>query len=273
MEEKQLKSQRHRLAASLVALGFAFAATGAQAIDVPVLNPSFENPVTDFAQPGADNWDVEGTLILPPPQPPINASAIIFLNTAVGQPDHINNATGLQLASIAANTGSAFKQTLATPFTANTAYELKVDLGVSQTFPPLLFTAAGDVDQTAVMKIRIALFFDDAGTRHFVGTPNDVSVGDLFAALAPDSKEPSTTLVEELAAASAADVNAAGAVGKNIGVVFSSLGDGVAGNEALEGGFWNLDNVRLTSTTVTPEPASLATLLVGTLALVRRRRR
>jgi hypothetical protein len=274
--KEEMKSGK-KMAWALVTMAGLLAPAMAQGAGVTILNPSFElNPIFDppetpvaFALPGARDWTTHGTFLLDDGNGNLtNASVVTFKNTAVGQLDHITNATGAQLASVVGQTGSGITQFLSTFFATGATYVLNFDLGVSHTFPPLLFTQAGGVDPSGDLLFSASLFFDDNGTNVTVGAPIVIDFFTLFGAA---GGHPDTLLTTQTLVVNAGDIGAA--AGHPIGVSLIALGDGVEGNDALEGGFWNLDNVTLDVAIPTvPEPATLSLTALGALALLRRRR-
>lgn len=101
---------------------------------VPIDNASFELPVVDPAGfpavPYVDQWieiDVD-TLG--------STNTGVFANTAEGSWDHINNAHGQQLVFLGTEQGNALEQDLAATYKVDCDYRLTVAVGVSSRFAP-----------------------------------------------------------------------------------------------------------------------------------------
>lgn len=211
-----------------------------------VANPSFESPSVPLAQlasPFPDSWatdgpvktDVGGGFM-------VNLNTGIFPNTDASSPDHIDNLDGSQAAYIGAQTGNEFTQVLGSNFTAGTQYTLTVAVGRSYGQPP---------DSTA--SLRIALYYTGTDLQRHLVTSQDI-FNDTATALSATHLADFSTTSSFLAPDDAA-------INQPIGVLLTTTGPA--------GGFFDMDNVRLT--TVVPEPTSLCFVLIGASALLRRR--
>lgn len=218
-------------------------------VSIPVANHSFENPAVTLAQvasPFVDDWATAGTAMMEYPPGSgyfVNINTGIFPNTAAGEPDHINNLDGNQAAFLAAETGNEFTQTLAASFEAGNSYSLTVAVGHSYGQPP-----------AATAAVRLGLFYLDSGNQREWVAWTDV-VNDAVTGLSPNHLADFSATSPFLAA----DHPAAG---KPIHILLESFGP--------VGGFFDLDNVRVTSV---PEPASCGTILAlfSVVLFVRRR--
>ena len=217
-----------------------------QAATVDVPNASFESPTTNYADPAIGSWQKTA-------QPGwFDPTAMgfswdqlsgVFANTAIGQPDHIDNVTGSQAAFLFAVPQAGLTQDLIVPFEVGKSFNLTVGL-------------IGGGGGMAVGSIfEIGFYYRDAGNNIVTVATNDISFdGTLF---------PNTTHLMDftvnLPTVQAGDAWA----GKTIGVELTSV-------YATGGGYWDMDNVRLTSV---PEPSSwgLAASALGTMFLMLRR--
>jgi hypothetical protein len=226
------------------------------AATVTVTNPSFEDPALPpgtLGNPFVTGWNTPGPVLTEFPPGSgffVNTNAGNFINTPPGQPDHVDNADGNQLAFIAAFSGNEFNQTLASNFEPGQSYSLTVGVahnygGGNPAFQP---------DPTA--KVTLSLFYTDAGGRHVLAS-RDV-VNDALTGL-------SATHLLDFSAITAALAANDPAVGKPIGIAMTTMSP-----DANPGGFFDLDNVRVTAV---PEPASIALIAIGAGALLVRRRR
>ncbi len=185
-------------------------------VSVPMDNASFELPVVDpngfGALPFADGWteldvDTEGS-----------TNTGVFANTPADSPDHLSNADGNQLAFLGSQAGNGFEQVLDSVYHVGCDYRLTIAAGVSAMFPPS--------SEDPVDSVDLVLYAVDG--------PNSVEV----ASQSLDAVGLSSTQLVDfsiyLPPVDASDVWA----GKPIGVAIRSAG--------VAGGFWDLDNVRLT---------------------------
>ena len=216
----------------------------AATINVP--NASFESPTTVYADPAIGSWQKT-------PQPGWFDPATfgyswdqlsgVFANTAVGQPDHIDNVIGSQAAFLFAVPTAGLTQDLVAPFGIGQSFELTVGL------------IGGGGGMPAESIFEIGLYYRDADNNIVTVATKDIAFdGTLF----PNA----THLVDftvSLAAVQAGDAWA----GKPIGVQLTSLA-------ATPGGYWDMDNVRLTSV---PEPSSCGLAACGISAALLLRRR
>jgi len=206
---------RHIICLIVLVLTGSWAATPVRSAPIPIENASFEAPAIDPngfpAVPFVDNWteiDID-TLS--------SSNTGVFGNTPAGNPDHIVNADGNQLAFLGSQTGNALEQDLTDTYKSGCDYRLTVAVGVSSQFPP---SSIEPVDA-----IEMALFYRDG---------NDVV--DIVSRTVEATGLSSTQLLDfslHLPTVQSGDAWA----GKAIGVALRAAG--------MPGGFWDLDNVRL----------------------------
>jgi hypothetical protein len=185
-------------------------------IPILVVNASFEAPVVDpngfGAWPFMDGWleldlDTEAS-----------SNTGVFLNTPADSPDSLVNAEGKQLAFLGSQTGNALEQDLRTVYRVGCDYRLTVGVGVSARFPPAVALPADTLE--------IVLYYLDGNE------PKDI----VRQTVEPNGL--SSTQLQDFSAVLPA-VRAGDAwAGKTIGVAIRAAGN--------PGGFWDLDNVRLT---------------------------
>jgi hypothetical protein len=185
-------------------------------IPILVVNASFEAPVVDpngfGAWPFMDGWleldlDTEAS-----------SNTGVFLNTPAGSPDSLVNADGKQLAFLGSQTGNALEQDLRSVYRVGCDYRLTVGVGVSARFPPAVALPADTLE--------IVLYYLDGNE------PKDI----VRQTVEPNGL--SSTQLQDFSAVLPA-VRAGDAwAGKTIGVAIRAAGN--------PGGFWDLDNVRLT---------------------------
>jgi hypothetical protein len=193
-----------------------WAAVPVSSAPVSIENASFEGPKVDPngfpAVPFVDAWteidlDIVGS-----------TNTGVFANTPAGSDDHIANADGSQLAFLGSGQGNALEQDLAATYQVGCAYRLTVAVGISGRFPP---SAEGPVDM-----IELVLYYrDDANSVDLVrqtveATGRTMTHLDDFSVYLPMVQAGDTW------------------AGKPIGVAIRAAG--------MAGGFWDLDNVRLT---------------------------
>jgi hypothetical protein len=183
---------------------------------LPLLNGSFETPIVDPngfpALPYVEGWmekDVDT-------QNSTNTG--VFANTAPGSADRMENADGAQLAFLGSQQGNGLFQDVAGTYQVDCAYRLTVGVGISQRYPPS--------DLTPVGTIELVLTYRDGAQ----------SVDIVSQTV--EAKGLSSTRLQDfwvyLGAVRPGDAWA----GKGIGVAIRATG--------VAGGFWDLDNVRLT---------------------------
>jgi hypothetical protein len=243
-----MRSERVSAVAAGVFVMLAGLAGISQAEVITIPNASFELPmvVRDETNPfGAlpyiDDWDE--TAVGPADEFDQNTGA--FLNTDPLSSDHITNADGNQLAFVSTLIGNDLRQQLATTFVPGQRYHLTVGVASSFNFPP-----------GADEQLELALFYRDGDVEHLIAS-----------SLVSGSEVSPTALTGFSVDTPVAGVSDAWA-NQPIGVLIRPW-PGDPDDTAGEG-FWDVDNVRLTAV---PEPASMALLAFGTLALTSRRRR
>ena len=246
---------RSKTAPAMGVVGLLFASVSAtQGADIAVPNGSFELPSTTFVDPRVDSWSKT-------PQPswfdPSTTGGItwdqmsgVFANTAVGQPNHITNLDGTQALFLIALPQAGLTQVLTAP-------EAKFEVGFSYQLSVGILGGGGIPEGTA---LQLGLFYLD-------GANMPVTVGSATVTYSAATFPTITQLVDQSLTVPAVQAGDAWA-GKAIGISLV----GMSGNGT---GYWDLDNVRLTSSAV-PEPGTYALLGVGLVGLgwsLRRRHR
>jgi len=204
-------------------------------VSIPIANPSFETPVVDpngfGAMPYADGWielDVDDLS---------SSNTGVFANTSEDSWDHVVNADGLQLAFLGSEKGNGFEQDMPAKYNVGCEYRLTVAIGVSSRYPPSI--------EEPLDIMELALSYYDANE------PVDIAVQPVEATyLSLGQLQDFTVSVPSV---HSDDVWA----GKALGVAIRSAG--------LPGGFWILDDVRLTEsmpTSIPIENASFETPVV-----------
>ncbi len=199
----------------LLVLMCSWAAKPVWSASIHIENASFEAPAVDPngfpALPFVDQWTEIDLDTLS------SSNTGVFANTPAGNPDHIVNADGNQLAFLGSQVGNALEQDLAATYKSGCDYRLTVAVGVSSQFPP---SSVEPVDA-----LELVLFYRDG---------NDVV--DIVSRTVEATGLSSTQLMDfslQLPAVPSGDTWA----GKTIGVALRAAG--------MPGGFWDLDNVRL----------------------------
>lgn len=212
----------------------------ANAQSISVTNPSFESPQIPAGFPAltmVNGWQKNPA---PPPQFGITADqwdqmAGVFPNPAEGQPRHLTNADGSQVAYLFAVQGVGLSQEVTSKYTAGLGYELQVG-------------ARGGGSLTPGTQFQIGLYYSDNGTAVPIG-------GTVF--MATDSLTTASALQDfkvTLGTVKAGDAWN----GRNIGVSLTSFSQNGAAGIA----YWELDKVRLVAT---PEPS---TWMLGGVGMV-----
>ncbi len=224
------------------AIGIAIRATGAAGgfwdldnvrldellpVSIPIINASFELPVVDPnafpALPYAEGW-IESDL-----DSESSANTGVFANTAANSIDHIINADGKQLAFLGSAYGNGFEQDLNNFYETGCEYRLTAGICISSLFPP---SQVEPVDS-----IELALYYRDANdpNRIINITSKTVEAANLVS-----------TRLQDFSVDLPAVPYDANWTNKTIGIAIRANG--------TAGGFWDLDNVRLTELLPTSIP-------------------
>jgi hypothetical protein len=195
-------------------------------VSIAIENASFEAPVVDPngfpAVPFVDEWieiDVD-TLA--------SANTGVFANTAEESWDHKNDAHGQQLAFLGSEQGNALEQDLVATYKVGRDYCLTVAIGVSSRFAPST--------EVPLDILELALLYrDGAEIVDILSQPVDATG---LSALS------STDISLHLPTVQPHDAWA----DMPISVALRAIG--------MPGGFWVLDNVRLTESLLGPDPVS-----------------
>jgi uncharacterized protein YlxP (DUF503 family) len=190
----------------------------AESLPVAILieNASFERPAVDPnafpAVPLVEGWtEIDLDAIA-------STNTGVFANTAADSPDHVANADGRQLAFLGSQRGNALRQDLAATYKVGCEYRLTVGVGVSMRFPPST--------QAPADSIELILYYRQ---------------GDESLDIAKRTAEAtglSTTLLQDFSVSLPTVGPDDAWAGKSIGIAIRAAG--------MPGGFWDLDNVRLT---------------------------
>ena len=239
-----------RMTLAVAAVGMTALAGSLYADSVTVPNSSFENPTTVYADPNITSWTKSS-------QPfwwdaesygDWNNLSGVFLNTAPGAGDHIDNMTGTQAAFMLAVPTVGLTQDLSATFEAGKSFDITVGI------------IGGGGGMAAGATFEIGLYYMNGGNMTMIAT-NDITFDGTTNVFANTNHFVDFTA--HLSGVQAGDAWA----GKNIGVALTSV---YAPPDT--GGYWDVDNVRVTATTV-PEPSSWALIVLGfgSMFLMRRR--
>jgi hypothetical protein len=223
---------------------------------IAVPNFSFESPPVERddknpfgALPFIDDWDE--TAVGPGDEDHQNTG--VFINTDVGEPDHIINPHLDRLGFISSLIGNAVRQELTQSFEAGRAYTLTVAVGTSMMF------GVG-----ATERLEVALFYFQGGVEQVISS--------TFVA---GSEVSATSLIDVMVAMPTVNPGDAWA-GLPIGVLIRP--DETDADDTQGEGFWNVDHVRLEASALDAPAASawgitLAALGMMTAGIVVVRRR
>jgi len=194
-----------------------------QAGSIPVANHSFEIPEFNVAENpyGAMSLMPQWTEDDIDPEG-LSRNTGIFLNTPADSNDHITNPDGSQLAFFGNYQGNSISQFMASKYQVGRSYKLTVGICVSHTAPP-----AGNNPLTLAFTYWGGFMPVDIATVQVPPTGLTSTFLDDFTLSLPTIQ--------------AGDAWA----GRNIGIAIRASG--------AEGGFWDLDNVRLTEYPLIPE--------------------
>ena len=238
--ESDILSQRQhgRVFAMCLALMLACASALPGTIYVP--NGSFESPATDFATPEIGTWQKA-------PQPtwyndtnfPWAQLTGQFLNPSNGAPDHIDNAEGRQAAFLFALPGVAVFQDYNTLSGTNSTplrqFNAQFEAGKSYALTVGVLGSGGGLSNGATFQISL-YFRDIASNMVTVGATTITNSKALFP-----TNTHFTDFQVRIPSVKATDASA----GKRIGIQLAST----VGFD-LAGGYWDVDNVRLTESVV-----------------------
>lgn len=206
----------------VVALVIIWFSAPAKSASITIENASFELPVIDPCGFPVLPYTVQWRELDLDTEYSTNTG--IFINTSPGSFDRLLNADGNQLAFLGSAQGNGFEQDLSAVYEVGRAYRLTVGVGTSMRFPP---SVSEPIDT-----LEIALYYLE-----------DANAVDIAHCIVP-AMEPSQLLQDfqaDLPAVQSGDIWA----GRNIGVAIRAIG--------LPGGFWDLDNVRLTKLPNAPD--------------------
>lgn len=186
------------------------------AVSIPIQNASFEAPLVEAggfsAVPFVDGWteiDVDTET---------STNTGVFANPTEGSPDRLINADGNQLAFLGSQAGNALEQDLIDTYRIGCEYTLTAAVGISGMFGP---SVVEPVDA-----LELVLYYRDGE-----------QIVDLAAQTVEATGLSSTELKDftlQMPHVLADDDWA----GRTIGVALRAIG--------MPGGFWDIDNVRLT---------------------------
>jgi hypothetical protein len=242
-----------RNALILIALAIVLSCVTARADIVNIPNASFESPVVADAPPYAtdaiDSWQktpAPAWWTAPTSQGGLGYPAAQWyqgVGTFLNHGNVIDNTDGSQEAFLFSSPGLGLYQDLAATYQVGRSYHLVVAF------------EGGGYGMAAGVPVGIVLYYrDNVGQMVPVGSATYLNA---------NTTNPLTHLTDcplDIPAVGAGDAWA----GKSIGVEIVATNDFTA-----MGGYWDLDNVRLTSSV--PEPACAALLLAGAGMLIRRR--
>ena len=216
-----------------VAIGIVLLAVGAkklQAVPIYIPNASFESPETTFVSVDIDSWQKS-----PTPWWYDESGGLwtqltgVFLNVPPTDPDHIDNCDGNQAAWLFAVPEVELFQDLTATFEVGQSYHLTVGI----------IGGGGNMEDDVPIEIR--LYYRDAEN-------NKVTVGATTFTYNSDTGYVKHFSDVQLDIPQVRPTNPW--AGKNIGVQLVSTLDLDTGKA---GGFWDLDNVRLTKSGPVPD--------------------
>jgi len=242
----------------------------AQGTSISIPNYSFESQLASLdtdTNNDIDDWETA-------PQPADfnpgqsgftwNELTGVFGNTPVGYPDHIDNIDGNQAAYIFADPEVAlfqdYNSTDWQDLPPNHAFDAVFEPGHSYTLTIGIIGGGGDM--AAGASLDLSLYYRD-------GSGDMVNVASTSVVYSSTAFPTTTDLIDYQVTVPTVQATDPWA-GQNIGI--EMLSTATASNE---GGYWDLDNVRLTDIPAVPEPCSAGFLVIGFggLILVRSRRR
>ena len=205
---------------------------------VYVPNGSFESPETVFADPGNDFWQESAKPVWYDEiaNGPWDYLTGVFLNTPTNDPAHIDNCDGKQAAFLFALPGVVLFQDYNSTYGTNTAstHDFNAKFEVGKSYHLTVGVIGGGGGMSNGVTLEPSLYYRD-------GASNLVKVGSTSITNTPATFSNSTHFVDfavDVPAVKAGDAWA----GQNLGVqLLSTVGFD------LVGGYWDVDNVRLTA--------------------------
>ena len=185
-------------------------------VSIPIENASFEVPAIDPTGfpvlPYMDSWaEIDR-------DPLGSTNTGLFANTPDGSADHVVNADGSQLAFLGSQRGNSLEQDLGTVYHVGCDYRLTVAAGISERFPPAV--------EESVDTLDLVLYYREGA-----------NAVDIVCEAIEATGLSGTHLLNFSAYLATVQPGDAWA-GKPIGIAIRAAG--------VAGGFWDLDNVRLT---------------------------
>ena len=242
---------RQRALVTVVGLASAFQPPLAAASSpVPIPNGSFEIPSTPFVStevgswqktPRPDDYDESGGFLW-------DQLCGVFRNTAVTSPDHITNLDGSQALYLFAVPQVGLLMDGTGP---DGAFPASFTIGESATLTVSVIGGGGNMREGASLRAEL-YYLDESGERHGAASTTIVHSAAIF---------PTNTRLVEFSTSVPVVLPEDPWAGRRLGIALLS---GVTKESGLEGGYWDLDHIRLHvnrgdsfSLAVTPEPEAL----------------
>lgn len=208
----------------------------ARLTESPVANTSFESPVTPFAGPEMDGWQKSPQPFwFPPGTNTWDQTMGQFMNTPTGSPGHIDNMEGSQAAFLFALPDVAIFQDYTTTVGTNApTHDMVAKYEVGKSYNLTVGVIGGGGGMLSGVPLELSLYYRDASS-------NKVIVASKTVTNSPDLFPTNTAFTDfevTLRTVRSSDAWA----GKFIGVQIASKAD-----FSNQGGYWDVDNVRLQS--------------------------
>lgn len=215
---------------------------------IPVPNFSFESPNVPFAQQGISSWQET-----PKPAGYMDSSGFTwaelagtFANTASGASDHIDNLDGIQAAYVFAVPQVGFFQDYnSTDYQGlppTHAFDVSYAIGESYTLTVALNGGGGNMVPGASLLLSL-YYLDDTGSQVTVAGTTVVYTAALF---------PTHTTMTDFQVHVPVVKPGDSWAGKHLGISLYSTVDA-----SMEGGYWDVDNIRLSTSPGSPVPLSI----------------
>ena len=232
-------SKTIKLGKTVGSLAVVFSAGTLFAGTIFVPNGSFETPATPFAGPEMDSWQKAPQPFWFPPTNNWDQVVGQFLNTPEGNPGHITNMDGSQAAFMFAVPDAGIFQDFNTISGTNTSskhdFLAQYEAGKSYTLSVGVLGNGGGMQEGVMLKL--SLYYRDISS-------NIVTIGETIITNSAELFPTNTYFTDfqvRLPKVQASDAWA----GKRVGIQIASLA-----NFVNQGGYWDIDNVRLTESVV-----------------------